>query len=121
MKKTAIILSLLVASTGVAHAKRLPKPLGVALHNVTIYACADNTKLQVRYYSLSDNSLDFVKVNLNGKIYTLPHAVSASGAKYSDWHQLTWWTKGDEGTVYAQNDGPEDTWPAQHADCRAIQ
>ena len=98
----------------------MPQPLGVILQAFANYQCADKTLLNVRYYVLSDKSLTFVKVNLNGKIYTLPQAVSGSGAKYSDDMYLTWWNKGNEGTVYEKNGGPEEDWPATHINCREI-
>jgi len=41
-----------------------------------------------RYGYLSDGSLQFVKVLMpNGKEYTLPSLVSASGARFTDEHE----------------------------------
>jgi membrane-bound inhibitor of C-type lysozyme len=120
VKKLIVFLILLVSSMCLAQAQTLQRPLGVKLLGVGNYQCADKTKLNVRYYRLSDDSLGFVKVKLNGKTYTLPQAVSASGAKYSDDMGLTWWTKGNAGTVYEQNGGPEENWPATHEDCIEI-
>ncbi len=120
MKKISLMLALFIGTIGLAQAKKMPLPLGVILQASASYQCADKTRLDVRYYSLSDDSLGFVKVKLNGKTYTLPQAVSASGAKYSDDRYVTWWTKGDAGTVYEQNEEPEESWPATHEDCIKI-
>jgi membrane-bound inhibitor of C-type lysozyme len=117
VKKLIVFIFLLVSFMHLAQAQTLKRQLSVKLLGVGNYQCADKTKLNVRYYSLSDDSLGFVKVKLNGKTYTLPQAVSASGAKYSDDMVLTWWTKGNTGTIYEQNGGPEDDWPATHEDC----
>jgi membrane-bound inhibitor of C-type lysozyme len=117
VKKLIVLMFLLVSFMHLAHAQTLQRQLGVKLLGVGNYQCADKTKLNVRYYRLSDNSLDFIKLKLNAKTYTLPQAVSASGVKYSDDMVLTWWSKGSESTVYEQNGGPEENWPATHENC----
>ena len=46
-----------------------------------------------RYGSLADGSLHFVKVEMpDGCVRTLPQAMSASGARYTDDRDLVWWT-----------------------------
>jgi len=68
--------------------------LGVTGGDPVTYLCEQNQKVQVRYFSLSDESLNFVKLALpDGKDYTLPQAVSASGARYTDDHEVVWWNK----------------------------
>jgi len=43
-----------------------------------VYHCGDGSGIVATYYSLSDNSLDFVKVQLpEGTVVTLPRALSA--------------------------------------------
>jgi membrane-bound inhibitor of C-type lysozyme len=120
MKKITLFIILLIATVGLAEAKKPQNPLSVLLQSAVSYQCADKTKLSVRYYTLSDKSLEFVKVSLNGKTHTLPQAVSGSGIKYSDDLYLTWWAKGDSGTVFASNGGPEGTWPLAHGECNKI-
>ncbi len=76
-------------------------------------------RITARYYSLSDDSLSFVKVTMpDGKIYTLPNVVSASGARYSDDRELVWWTKGD--TAFAEKRGEDGQWKTVYTDCRVI-
>lgn len=83
------------------------------------YLCAGGERIQVTYYRLSDNSLDFVKVIFpGGKERTLPSAVSASGARYTDERELVWWTKGD--TAFVQTRGPDDKWHISSKDCRRV-
>ena len=43
-----------------------------------VYTCGTEETITARYYSLSDDSLHFVKVTLpDGKVYTLPAVLSA--------------------------------------------
>lgn len=64
-----------------------------------VYENAEGKKLQVVFYSLSDNSLNFVKINYDEKQYTLPQLISASGARYSDEFSMEFWVKGNEAYV----------------------
>lgn len=64
-----------------------------------VYENAEGKKLQVVFYSLSDNSLNFVKVNYDEKQYTLPQLISASGARYSDEFSMEFWVKGNTAYV----------------------
>jgi membrane-bound inhibitor of C-type lysozyme len=67
------------------------------------YQCENGDRIGAKYYSLSDDSLNFVKVILSdGKEQTLPQALSASGARYTDDRELVWWIKGDA-LVKSQN------------------
>ncbi|MEQ1913925.1 MAG: MliC family protein [Sideroxydans sp.] len=63
------------------------------------YNCDDGRSLVVRHYSLSDRSLEFIKLSLPGKVHTLAHVVSASGARYSDGDNVQWWSKGENGAL----------------------
>lgn len=119
MKKIKLLL-LLISFISIAESATLRNKLHVKLLSSVNYQCADKTKLSVRYYSLSDNSLYFVKIKLDTKGYTLPQTGAGSGVKYSDGHQMTWWTKGEEGTVYMQNDSPETEWPVAHDSCAVL-
>jgi len=60
-----------------------------------------------KYFSLSDNSLHFVKL-------TLPDGQ----ARYTSDTDLTWWTKGD--VAFAEQRGLEGQWQTLYEDCRVI-
>jgi len=60
------------------------------------YQCSDGSKITAKYYNLSDHSLGFVKVTIEGVAYTLPTIVSASGARYSDMSKIQWWSSKNE-------------------------
>lgn len=66
-----------------------------------------------RYGHLSDGSLEFVKVTMpNGRELTLPAAVSASGARYTDEFELVWWEH--QGTVSVDVRRDDGTWDDGH-------
>ncbi len=86
--------------------------------NVT-YQCENGDRITARYYSLSDNSLNFVKVILpDAKEQTLPQGLSASGARYTDDRELVWWIKGD--TARLEVRGDEGNWQTRYNDCQAV-
>ncbi len=72
-----------------------------------LYECSDGSTVKANFYSLSDDSLYFVKVSMEDKEYTLPQLVSASGARYSDEREVEFWVKGDEVTISRMNDDGE--------------
>lgn len=73
--------------------------LGARIGQPTYWRSQQGERFVARYGSLSDDSLHFVKVTMpDGRQYTLPEAVSASGARYTDENELVWWEH--QGTVY---------------------
>lgn len=57
---------------------------------------SDVSEFKADFYSLSDKSLYFVKVNDGNKTYTLTRTISASGERYIDETQkIEFWTKGE--------------------------
>lgn len=67
---------------------------------IATYNCESGAKITAEYYSLSDNSLHFVKIRMpDGKEYTLPQVVSGSGARYTDEREVEWWIKGDSAMI----------------------
>lgn len=93
--------------------------LGVTGGDAVTYLCEQNQKIQVRYFSLSDDSLNFIKLALpDGKDYTLPQAVSASGARYTDDHEVVWWNKGKEGFVEMRDQAGE--WQSRYNGCKEL-
>ena len=84
-----------------------------------VYSCGKGETITARYYSLSDKSLDFVKVTLpDGKVYTLPAVLSASGVRYTDDFELVWWTKGD--TAFAEKRQENGEWKTLYEECRMV-
>lgn len=95
-RRTIVIAtSLLLGISQFGYAATKAAKLKVTGGQTVSYFCDNGKKLAARYYNLSDNSLSFVKLTLNGKIYTLPQVVSASGVRYTDEHNVEWWSKGD--------------------------
>ncbi|MFH1488251.1 MAG: MliC family protein [Pseudomonadota bacterium] len=84
-----------------------------------IYECGNGDRIVARYYSLSDASLDFVKLFMpDGKEYTLPRAMSGSGARYTDDVDLVWWIKGDSALV--EKRAQDGQWQVGYPNCRRI-
>jgi len=72
--------------------------LGAQIAQPTYWRSQTGERFVARYGSLSDDSLRFVKVTMpDGRQWTLPQAVSASGARYTDERELVWWEH--QGTV----------------------
>jgi membrane-bound inhibitor of C-type lysozyme len=44
---------------------------------------------------------------MDGKEYTLPQVISASGVRYSDEYSIQFWTKGNRMTLYTMNEERE--------------
>jgi membrane-bound inhibitor of C-type lysozyme len=83
---------------------------------VITYHCENGEQIVARYYSLSDKSLDFVKVGLpDGKEYTLPQVLSGSGVRYSDDRELVWWTKG--ASAFAEMRDQNGDWQVRYNNC----
>ncbi len=82
-----------------------------------VYRCNGGERIEATYYSLSDKSLDFVKVHLpDGREVTLPQALSASGVRYTNDVEWVWWTKGD--SALAETRTPNGEWQIKYKDCR---
>ena len=72
-----------------------------------------------KYGSLSDGSLHFVKVKMpDGREYTLPQVVSASGVRYTDERALVWWTH--QGTVRVDVRDAEGNWKTKYSELREV-
>lgn len=85
-------VTLAAAARPVLAADACDGKLGVTLDPAMAYASKDGSRFTARYGSLSDGSLQFVKVKApGGKEYTLPAAPSGSGARYTDERTATWW------------------------------
>lgn len=91
--------------------------LAVQLNARVVYDCDSNDQVMAEYYTLSDGSLHFVKLILpDGREFTLPRVLSASGVRYTDDIELLWWTKG--GGAFARQRDPDGQWQDLYQDCR---
>ena len=108
----AVLLAGAAGCTGIEN-----EALTVRSGERVVYRCEDGERIVARYYSLSDNSLDFVKVLLpDGREVTLPQAMSASGVRYTDDREWVWWTKGD--SAFAETRAPNGEWRIRYKNCR---
>ena len=95
IKTTFCIFSL--ALCGIASAAEAKLSLKqVAKRN---YECDGGQMVRAIYYSLSDNSLSFVRLKMGDQTKTLPQVESGSGARYTDLQQVEWWIKGEAATL----------------------
>ena len=63
--------------------------------------------IKVDIYTLSDDSLSFIKAWYQNQEYTLPQVVSADGARYSDGRDVTIWLIGDK-LSFEDNENKEE-------------
>lgn len=86
---------------------------------IVTYGCENGDRIVARYYSLSDESLGFVKVLMpDGREHTLPRVLSGSGARYTDDVELVWWIKGDSALVEMRDRNGQ--WDLQYRNCRIV-
>jgi len=112
------ICSLLVLLLYGCAGKQNPAPLTVNGGEPVIYKSDSGDRIIARYFSLSDSTLDFVKVTLpGGREYTLPQVLSASGVRYTDDRELVWWTKGN--TAFAEVRDENGQWITKY-NCKEI-
>lgn len=90
--------------------------LFVILVNNASYQCENNDRVDVKYYSISDKSLNFIKIILpDGKEHTLAQSVSASGARYTDERDLVWWVKGSAAKMDIRDENGD--WKIKYSRC----
>ena len=83
------------------------------------YQCENGDRIVASYYTLSDSSLNFVKVLMpDEEEYTLPQVLSGSGARYTDEMELTWWIKGDSATVEMRDENGD--WQTIYENCCVV-
>jgi len=108
----ALLLAAVAGCTGTGR-----ETLSVRPGDRVVYRCEGGERIVARYYSLSDGSLDFVKVLLpDGREATLPQALAASGVRYTNDVEWVWWTKGD--SAFAESRAPNGEWRILHGNCR---
>jgi membrane-bound inhibitor of C-type lysozyme len=106
----------LAAALG-AFALAAPASAGMDTLGAT-YLCERGVEVPVSYVNGSDGSVAVLYVE--GRLITLPIAISASGARYawpSDGSGYVWWTKGETATLYWR-DGATSEEVTLHAECR---
>jgi len=114
MVLTGLLAVLFCGCTG----RRNPATLTVCGGNPVIYESDSGIRIIAKYFTLSDNSLGFVKVTLpGGREYTLPQVMSASGVRYTDDREFVWWTKGN--TAFAEVRDENGQWKRKY-DCKEI-
>ena len=112
-----IIVIMLFSAAGCGNAQRCS--LAVRGGKILTYQCENGEKILARYYSLADGSLNFIKLMMpDGKEYTLPQALSASGARYTNEIELVWWIKGNSAVVESR--GENGTWILRNRNCNLI-
>ena len=117
MKHANILLLGITTLALLSGCERGASTLSVTGGEPITYQCEQNKKVQVSYFALSDQSLHFIKLALpDGKDYTLPQTISASGARYTDEHEAVWWNKGNEGFVEMRDKNGE--WQSVYNDCK---
>src|ERR1035437_2869254 len=112
------IVSMVMLLSG-CHRNNNPEQLKVIEHEKVIYESDSGVRSSARYFTLSDSSLNFVKLTLPGnKEYALPQVLSAAGVRYSDDRELVWWTKGN--TAFAEIRDENGEWKLKY-DCKAAE
>ncbi len=107
-----ILISLFLMSCSI---KTNQKP-SIKIQDTVNYLTEDNKIIKATYYTLSDNSLEFVKVVLpNGNKYTLPRLLSASGVRYSNDYKLVWWIKGN--IAFCEERLENGEWKIKYKNC----
>ena len=100
-----ILAASLAGCVAGAQQGRLAAQVGPAVY----YRGDHGDQFVARYGSLADDSLHFAKVRMpDGREYTLPQAVSASGVRYTDDRELIWWTH--QQTVRVEVRDAEGNW-----------
>ncbi len=99
-QRIELLFNIILVLMGTGCVLNNPDNLKVVLGREYTYQCDDGSKIKARFCSLSDSSLNFVKIIMDdGKEYTLPQLISASGTRYSDERELEFWIKGNEVTI----------------------
>jgi len=115
-KSSGILCCAIILATACGCAAAQVPGLTVTGGEAITYHCGDGAQIVARYYSLSDQSLDFVKVRLpDGAEYTLPQVLSGSGVRYSDDRELVWWTKG--ASAFAEMRDQNGEWQVRYDKC----
>lgn len=84
------------------------------------YKSETGEQFVAKYGSLSDGSLNFVKLKMpDGQEYTLPQVISGSGVRYTDEREIVWWTH--QSTVRVDIRDSEGKWKTEYSGLKEIQ
>ncbi len=82
---------ILILSSCKSNSNIQPEQTAVLSHSIQ-YISKDGKVFTAKYGSLEDDTLNFVKITMpDGKQYTLPQVVSASGVRFTDEREIQWW------------------------------
>jgi len=112
-----IILAVSLCSCATNSQEKVPT---VDIGPPVYYKSETGEHFEARYGSLSDGSLNFVKVKMpDGRKYTLHQAISGSGARYTDDREIVWWEH--QGTVRVDVRDAEGNWKTKYSRLKEIQ
>lgn len=120
MRRVEVIAGILIA-VSLAGCTKSPREaeLTVQLGQPVHYVSESGERFVAQYGSLSDKSLNFVKVRMpDGREYTLPQAISGSGVRYTDDRELVWWTH--QGTVRVEMRDADGNWVTKYPELREV-
>lgn len=104
MKKIMVGVFALCAVLVFSCSKVKDESLQAVVVSSQTYTSTEGDKVVATFYELSDKSLDFVKVDFNSMVLTLPHLVSADGARFSDEMENELWFKEDSLSVFVRDE-----------------
>ncbi len=114
IKTPRILAGLLILFTINCTREDIFTKLTVNINQSVIYTDERGEVFAARYGSLSDGSLHFVKIEMpDGKEYTLPQVVSASGVRYTDEREIVWWLH--QGAVRIEARDSTGNWITLHS------
>lgn len=115
--ETVVVGALVAFSLGGCSTSSRQAELTVRVGPPVYYKSPKGDDFVAQYGSLSDDSLYFVKVRMpDGRNYTLPQALSASGVRYTDDRELVWWEH--QGTVRVEMRGVDGNWETKYPELR---
>ena len=119
MKTTLFItiLALFLCACSTSPQEKVPT---VNLGPPVYYKSETGEQFVAKYGSLSDGSLNFVKLKMpDGREYTLHQAISGSGARYTDDREIVWWEH--QGKVRVDIRDAEGKWKTKYSGLKETQ
>ena len=114
-----IIITAILSSISFMASAEDKENLAVKISPPIKYKSQDGKRFTARYCSLSDGTLNFVKITMpDGKKYTLPQIISGSGVRYTDEREIVWWTH--QGTVRVDMRNDKGEWITKYPELKEI-
>jgi len=118
--KTTLFISILAVFLCTCSTCPPETVLSVNLGPPVYYKSETGEQFVARYGSLSDGSLNFVKLKMqDGREYTLPQVISGSGVRYTDEREIVWWTH--QSTVRVDVRDADGKWKTKYSGLKEIQ